>query len=82
MKDATAESKAELEANFAKAAVQEKMEQQRDSQVMRTEPVKVTVSSIGRRLPPKPAWRKSDEEVTMANQLTAAAFAEVPKGSK
>lgn len=82
MKDATAQSKAELEANFAKAAVQEKMEQQRDRQTTATEPVKVTVSSIGRRLPAKPAWWKSDEEATMANQLTAAAFAEVPKGSK
>lgn len=79
MKDATAQSKAELEADFAKSAAQEKLEQLKDSQTMRTEPVKVTVSSIGRRLPAKPVWWKSDEEVTMANQLTAAAFAELPK---
>lgn len=77
--DATAESKLKLEADFAQAAAQEKLAQVK---VNAEEAVNVTVSSIGRRLPPKPAWWKSDEEATMANQLAAAALSEVPGGKK
>lgn len=79
--DATAESKAELESNFAKAAIEEKLAQVKHTTSTATA-TGVTVSSIGRRLPPKPAWWKSDEEATMANQLAAAALSEVPGGKK
>lgn len=78
-KDATPESRAEVEGSFAKAVAEEKLAQVKTETV---EVANVTVSSIGRKLPARPSWMPSDEMATISNQLTAAAFADVPGGKK
>lgn len=70
-----------MEASIAKAVMEAEMEQAKATAAADSRS-NVTVSSIGRKLPPRPAWWKGAEVATMNNEVAAKSLSLASKGRK